>query len=57
MFQVGDFVIYSLDGSVGTVVEVEQGRCHVVWDDHFVSWEKNELLIKDESINHSEASR
>lgn len=55
MFLVGDLVIFTLDGSVGTVVEVEQDRCHVVWDDHFVSWEKNELLIKDESMSHSEA--
>jgi len=55
MFQVGDFVIYTLDGSVGTVIEVDQDRCHVVWDDHFVSWEKHELLIRDESVNQNGA--
>jgi len=46
MFEIGDSVIYKPDGSRGIVLEMKDGRCHVVWEDHFVSWEKAELLVK-----------
>jgi len=45
-FEIGDCVIFVPDGARGTVVEMKESMCHVVWEDHFVSWEKEELLEK-----------
>lgn len=49
MLKIGDFVIYVPDGSRGTVVEVAGGLYHVVWEDHFSSWERGESLRKQDS--------
>lgn len=46
MFKVGDYVIFVPDGTKGTVMEAADGRYHVVWEDHFASWEAVELLEK-----------
>jgi hypothetical protein len=46
MFKVGDYVIFVPDGTKGTVMEAADGRYHVVWEDHFTSWETVELLEK-----------
>jgi hypothetical protein len=45
-FEIGDCVIFLPDGTIGTVVEMKEKMYHVVWEDHFVSWEKEELLGK-----------
>lgn len=44
MVQVGDVVVYLKDGVKGIVIRVEEERCHVLWEDEFVSWEKTEWL-------------
>ncbi|WP_177182591.1 hypothetical protein [Paenibacillus sp. OV219] len=47
MFEVGDYVVFMLDGARGTVVEITlDGLCHIAWEDRFVSWEREELLQK-----------
>jgi len=46
MLEVGDRVIFVLDGTKGTVIEAEQGFYHIVWEDRFSSWEKEEMLEK-----------
>jgi hypothetical protein len=47
MFVIGDHVIFTRDGTKGIVVEVQNNLCQVIWEDHFVSWEKSESLQKD----------
>lgn len=49
MLKIGDLVIYVPDGSRGTVVEIAGGLYHVVWEDHFSSWERGESLRKPDS--------
>ncbi len=49
MFKIGDHVIFSLDGAKGVILEMNDSHCQVFWEDYFVSWEKRELLVKDES--------
>lgn len=49
-FKVGDHVVYALDGARGVVMVVEAHRCQVLWEDHFASWEKNELLQHHASL-------
>jgi hypothetical protein len=46
MFEVGELVVFLLDGARGIIVEVEAeaGRYHIAWEDFFLSWEKGELL-------------
>ncbi|XEC95140.1 hypothetical protein AB6A23_00695 [Paenibacillus tarimensis] len=44
MFKIGDFVISLLDGTKGIILEIKDGRYHVIWEDHFSSWEKPETL-------------
>ncbi|WP_308636833.1 hypothetical protein [Paenibacillus silvisoli] len=46
MFEVGDFVVFLLDGTRGTIMEIADGLCHIAWEDQFVSWELIELLEK-----------
>ncbi|SDW94621.1 hypothetical protein SAMN05518855_100719 [Paenibacillus sp. CF384] len=46
MFEVGDCVVFLLDGTRGTVMETGEGLYHVAWEDQFVSWEREELLEK-----------
>lgn len=49
LFEVGDRVVFKLDGARGIIVEAEQGIYHIIWEDHFSSWEKEEALerVKD----------
>ncbi|MFC5470206.1 hypothetical protein ACFPPD_15985 [Cohnella suwonensis] len=47
--KVGDHVVYAHDGTKGTIVEVEGNLCHVIWEDHFSSWEHEERLIVQEA--------
>ena len=47
MFAIGDCVIYTRDGARGIVIGIENNLCQVIWEDHFVSWEKSELLQKE----------
>ncbi|UFJ39165.1 hypothetical protein LOK74_13915 [Brevibacillus humidisoli] len=49
MFAVGDYVKFARDGAVGLVITIREDRCQVMWEDHFVSWEKVELLQKVEA--------
>jgi hypothetical protein len=44
MLKVGDCVIFSPDGTKGIIVEISDSAYHIVWEDHFASWEKGELL-------------
>lgn len=44
MFAIGDYVKFSKDGTVGMVIDVKEGRCQVIWEDHFVSWEEEANL-------------
>ena len=37
--QEGDKVVFLKDGVRGIVIRIEAGRCHVLWEDEFVSWE------------------
>jgi hypothetical protein len=46
MFEVGDVVVHVQDGARGVVLEIGNQTYHVVWEDFFVSWEKEELLKK-----------
>ncbi len=46
MFEVGDRVVFKLDGTRGVIMEAEQGFYHIIWEDHFSSWEKEETLEK-----------
>jgi len=48
MIQVGDYVTFALDGAKGMVIGLNDGLCQVMWEDHFVSWEKIEMLKKEE---------
>jgi hypothetical protein len=54
MFQVGDCVIFALDGARGIVLDVTNDSCHVMWEDYFVSWEKKELLTVDEELTKAQ---
>ncbi|MFC5699694.1 hypothetical protein ACFPVX_00250 [Cohnella faecalis] len=48
--RVGDAVEYVPDGSKGTIVEIEGNLYHIVWDDHFSSWERGEYLRKNDAV-------
>ncbi|MFD0617511.1 hypothetical protein ACFQZR_08525 [Paenibacillus sp. GCM10027629] len=48
MFRVGDRVVFVTDGTVGIVMGIEEDRCQVIWEDCFASWEKKELLRKED---------
>lgn len=48
--QEGDKVVFLKDGVRGIVIRIEAGRCHVLWEDEFVSWEPMELLAKIEAV-------
>ena len=56
MFHIGDCVVYT-DGTRGIVLEVTADRCHVLWEDYFVSWEKKELLKVDEELTKKQTIR
>ncbi|PGS48313.1 hypothetical protein [Bacillus sp. AFS041924] len=46
MFSIGNYVIFSLDGAVGTVMETKDNQCLVVWEDRVCSWASFDLLKK-----------
>ncbi|MET3195977.1 hypothetical protein ABID96_002945 [Bacillus sp. OAE603] len=46
MFAIGNYVMFSLDGAVGTVMETKDNQCLVAWEDRVVSWANKELLKK-----------
>jgi uncharacterized protein RhaS with RHS repeats len=50
MLKVGDQVIYVPDGSRGTILELQENLYHIVWEDHFSSWERAESLLKQEAF-------
>jgi hypothetical protein len=45
VIQVGDLVVYVKDGAKGVVIQMEEDRFQVKWEDDFVSWEKREWLL------------
>lgn len=47
VFKIGDRVIYTGDGARGIILEIQENRYHVMWEDYFVSWENVESLIRD----------
>ncbi|WP_158602385.1 hypothetical protein [Cohnella endophytica] len=42
--KVGDQVVYLQDGTKGTIVEIQGNLYHIIWEDHFSSWEFEERL-------------
>lgn len=54
MLTVGDYVIYVKDGARGVVFAVEDGRCQVMWEDTFVSWEPFDKLKKDKEPDRTQ---
>ncbi|WP_186445651.1 hypothetical protein [Paenibacillus cremeus] len=52
MVKVGDCVVFLLDGVRGTVMEVKENLCCVIWEDHFTSWERAELLVPERLLNN-----
>lgn len=44
MFQVGDWVVFAVDGARGIVLSVNPQACHVIWEDRVCSWENVEQL-------------
>ncbi|WP_169306724.1 hypothetical protein [Cohnella pontilimi] len=49
LLNVGDQVVYVPDGSKGIILEVQENLYHIVWEDHFSSWERGESLLKQEA--------
>ncbi|WEK54835.1 MAG: hypothetical protein P0Y55_01790 [Candidatus Cohnella colombiensis] len=49
MLKVGDYVVDTRDGSKGTIMEVQGNLYHIVWEDHFSSWEYGNTLRKQEA--------
>jgi hypothetical protein len=47
--KVGDYVIFVPDGSKGIIMEIHDNLYHIVWEDHFSSWEYEDTLIKQEA--------
>lgn len=54
MYKIGDQVIFLGDNARGIVIKVNDGKCHVIWEDYFCSWEKFELLRLDPTKHKSE---
>ena len=46
MFSIGNYVMFNLDGAVGTVMETKDNQCLVAWEDRVVSWASFDLLKK-----------
>lgn len=47
--KVGDQVVYVQDGTKGTIVEVHDNLYHIIWEDHFSSWEHGERIKLQEA--------
>ncbi|WP_202081143.1 hypothetical protein [Caldalkalibacillus salinus] len=54
MYKIGDHVIYVRDGVRGVVMGVHERKCHVIWEDHFCSWEAFELIQLDLSAREKD---
>jgi hypothetical protein len=50
MLKVGDQVEFLPDGSKGIIMEIHGNLYHIVWEDHFSSWEYGETLRKQEAL-------
>lgn len=50
MLKVGDQVEFLADGSKGIIMEIHGNLYHIVWEDHFSSWEYGETLRKQEAL-------
>lgn len=48
VYQIGDHVVFLLDGAKGIVLGVKEESCHVLWEDSVCSWEKMDLLQNDD---------
>lgn len=46
MFSIGNYVMFRLDGAVGTVMDTKEDQCLVAWEDRVMSWAHTELLKK-----------
>jgi hypothetical protein len=46
MLEIGDHVIFIRDGARGIILEIKENLYHIIWEDHFASWEREELLEK-----------
>jgi len=46
MLKIGDHVIFVRDGARGMIMEINENLYHIIWEDHFASWERAELLRK-----------
>ena len=49
VMKVGDYVVYVPDGSKGIIIEIHDNLYHIVWEDHFSSWEYGETLRLQEA--------
>jgi hypothetical protein len=47
--KVGDYVIFVQDGTKGIIMEIQGNLFHIIWEDHFSSWEYGETLRKEEA--------
>ncbi len=47
--KVGDYVVFVSDGTKGIIMEIQGNLYHIVWEDHFSSWEYGETLRKEEA--------
>ncbi len=47
--KIGDHVVYVQDGTKGIIMEINDNLYHIVWEDHFSSWEHAERLSKQEA--------
>ncbi|MCD9020561.1 hypothetical protein [Cohnella silvisoli] len=47
--KIGDHVIFVQDGTKGIIMEIHENLYHIVWEDHFSSWEYGETLRKQEA--------
>ncbi|WP_186438306.1 hypothetical protein [Cohnella terricola] len=47
--KVGDHVVYVQDGTKGVILEIHGNLYHIIWEDHFSSWELGERLKKMEA--------
>lgn len=49
MLKIGDNVVYVRDGTKGVIMEIHGNLYHIIWEDHFSSWEYGESLRKLEA--------
>jgi hypothetical protein len=42
--KIGDQVVYAQDGTKGIILEIHDNLYHIIWEDHFSSWEYAERL-------------